>query len=107
MELTNLHQIQEPETVAGIHGGIRDLGSSKLRNLLSKLTLKTAVSIFKICGFIKSMPFCPESKDSLRVKKFAQWWKLVAWHLANWLYCFVAAFQLITYIMVLASGAAK
>ena len=65
----------------------------RIHSFLTKLTLKTAVGVFKVFSFLKAVPFALESNDTLSVKKFESRWRLWLWHFVKWLFYFAAAFQ--------------
>ena len=79
-------------------------GLSPLHSFLSNFTLKTAVAVYKVCSLLKSVPFTLESNDCLRVRKFESRWKLLLWHLANFLFYFAANIQFLTYVHTLFGG---
>ena len=83
---------------------MKDQSLSPFHKFLGNFTLKTAVVVYKVCSFLKSVPFSLESNDSLRVRKFQSRWKLLLWHLVNFLFYFAANFQFLTYIHTIFGG---
>ena len=77
---------------------------SPTQDFLAKITMTTAIAVYKVCSIIKSVPFALESNDSLRVRKFESRWKIWLWHLVNFLFYFAACFQFLTFIHTLTSG---
>ena len=72
-----------------------------LHSFMTKFTLKTAVGVFKINSYLRLVPFENTSKDSLAVRKLGRGWKLMAWHLVNWIFFFAQIFQIVSYIHTL------
>ena len=74
---------------------------SPFHSLMTQFTLKTAVGVFKINSFLRLVPFESTSKDSLAVRKVGSGWKLMSWHLVNWIFFFAQIFQILSYIHTL------
>ena len=73
---------------------------SPLHSFLTELTMTTVIGTLKLTSFFNLIPLSVESSVegaqnySLRVEKFGWGWRLVAWHLVNWILFFAQIFQI-------------
>ena len=74
----------------------KDMGP--VHSFLTRLTLKTAIAVFQVCSFLKAFPFALESRNSLKVQKYTAKWRLVLWHVVNFIVYCAATFQFTTYM---------
>lgn len=65
---------------------------SAILRFLTRETVKMAARQFRVAAFIKCIPFELEGQHVFRVKMFKSKWKLLAWHVANWIYSLQTAF---------------
>ena len=77
---------------------------SPLHSFMTRFTLQTAVRLFKIISFLKLVPFECTSKDSLGFRKLRSGWKLMSWHLINWIFFFAQIFQILSFTHTLMGG---
>ena len=73
-------------------GRIMALWSSLAENL-SKKTFELSHGIYWFASWNKCVPFELVGEEDLRVRHFRRTWKLILWHVANWIFAFNFLFQ--------------
>ena len=72
-----------------------------LHQFLTTETFKTAIWLYRLAAIIHCVPFALESGSRLCVKMFSSKWRMLLWHLVNWIYYLQTAFLVATFVIAL------